>query len=72
MRVERTPATAIWRGASISSESDTEAETENFRQVSVDISEDSEMSDDLPHSNLQDTRDSIEHSVEREEESQSL
>jgi hypothetical protein len=72
VRVERTPATAIWRGASVSSESGTEAETENFRQVSVDISEDSEMSDDLPHSNLQDTRDSIEHSVEREEESQLL
>ena len=68
LRVERTPATAIWRGNSVSSESDTEAETENFRQVSVDL--DSEMSDDLPHSALQDTRDSIEHSVEREEEPQ--
>jgi hypothetical protein len=73
VRVEKTPATAIWRGNSVSSESDTEAETEDFRQVSVDLSEsceDSEMSDDLPHSALQDTRDSIEHSVERDEEPQ--
>ncbi|KAG0646251.1 hypothetical protein D0Z07_8277 [Hyphodiscus hymeniophilus] len=65
--VEKTPATAIWRGASVSSDSDTDAgqsETEDFRNVSVDLSEDSEMSDIIPHSNLQNTRDSIEHSVE--------
>ena len=68
VRLERTPATAIWRGASVSSDSgqsESEADTrEDFRQVLVDLSEDSEMSDDLSHSNLQDTRDSIEGSVE--------
>jgi hypothetical protein len=64
VRLEPTPATAIWRGASVSSDSG-QSETEDFRQVSVAPSEDSEMSDVMPHSNLQDTRDSIEHSVER-------
>lgn len=68
VRVERTPATAIWRGSSVSSDSETDAgqsETENFRNVSVDLGEDSEMSDVMPHSALMDTRDSVEGSVER-------
>lgn len=66
--VKRTPATAIWRGASVSSDSGlSEADArDGFQQVSVGLSEDSEMSEDLPHSKLQDTRDSIEHSVERD------
>lgn len=68
VKLERTLATAIWRGASVSSDSG-QSEPDNkdgFRQVSVDLSEDSEMSDDLPPSKLQHTRDSIEHSVERD------
>jgi hypothetical protein len=67
VRVEQTPATAIWRGPSPSSDSETEQSgADDFRHVSVSLSEDSEMSD-LPHSALQDTRDSIEHSVEPQE-----
>ena len=67
VRVEKTPATAIWRGLSVSSDSDTDAakaETEESRNVPVDLSEDSEMSDFM-NTKLQDTRDSVEHSVER-------
>ena len=78
LRVEQTPATAIWRGASVDSDSGTDAgqsESEDFRNVPIDlpVSEDSEMSDvsDL-NSNLQDTRDSIEHSVERSSSPQPL
>jgi hypothetical protein len=76
VRVEQTPATAIWRGTSVSSESDTEAEDDrqrqDFRNVEVHFEVDEEMEMDvvLPHSNLQDTRDSIEGSVEREEEAE--
>jgi hypothetical protein len=62
VRVERTPATAIWRGSPVSSDSG-QSEFEDFRNISVDLSEDSDMPD--VNSNLQDTRDSIEHSVER-------
>jgi len=70
IRLERTPATAVWRGSSASSDSGTDAgqsETEDFRNLPVDLAEDVGMSDasDHPHSNLQDARDSIEHSVER-------
>jgi hypothetical protein len=76
VRVERTPATAIymgsapWRRADADLDSETEgaqSETENFRNAKVCLAEgneDSEMGDS-PRSALMDTKDSVEGSVER-------
>jgi hypothetical protein len=71
VKIEKTPNTAIWRGVSVSTTDDSEAE--DFGQVSVDTaSEDSEMSDRDAFRAVSVSEMDLLETVERPQTSQSL